>query len=82
MQLSAHAELEVDKEPRFLRAWVLPKCSKNSVAYLRHFGAMDGSYYKARHRLVFLTITTLDADEKILILALALVPQEDQVNWL
>lgn len=43
MQSSAYAGLQVDEHSRFCRAWVLPKCSENSVAYLRHFGAMDGA---------------------------------------
>ena len=82
MQSSAYAGLQVDKHSRFRCAWVLPKCSKNSVAYLRHFGAMDGAHYTARHRLVLLAVTSLDADKEILILAWALVPQEDRENWL
>ena len=43
---------------------------------------MDGAYCTARHRLVFLAVTFLDADKEILILAWALVPQEDCENWL
>lgn len=82
MQSSAYAGLELDKESRFLCAWIMPKCSENSVAYLRYFGTMDGAHCKARHQLVLLPVMTLDADEEILILAWALVPQEDQVNWL
>ena len=82
MQQSAYAGLEVDKDSWFFRAWVMPKCSENSVAYLRHFGAIDRAYCKARHRLVLLTVTTLDADEEIFILAWTLVPQEDHPNWL
>lgn len=70
------------RDSRFLRAWGLPKCSENSVAYLRYFGAMDGAHCKARHRLVLLAVTSLDADEEILILAWALVPREDRANWL
>lgn len=49
----------------------MPKCSENLVAYLRHFGAMDGAHCKARHQLVLLAVTTLDTDEEILILAWA-----------
>lgn len=82
MHQSAYAGLEVDKDSRFFRAWVMPKCSENSVAYLRHFGAMDGTHCNARHRLVLLAVITLDADDEILILAWALVPQEDHANWL
>ena len=82
MQSSAYVGLQVDKNSRFFCAWVLPKYSENSVAYLRHFGAMDGAHCKARHRLVLLAVTSLDADEEILILAWALVPQEDRANWL
>ena len=82
MQQSAYAGLEVDKDSRFFCAWVMPKCSENLVPYLQHFGAMDRAYCKARYRLVLLAVTTLDADEEILILAWALVPQEDQANWL
>ena len=43
---------------------------------------MDGAYCKSRHRLVLLAVTSLDADEEILILAWALVLQKDRANWL
>lgn len=43
---------------------------------------MDGAHYTARHRLVLLAVMSLDADEEILILVWALVPQEDRENWL
>lgn len=58
------------------------KCSENLLAYLQHFGVIDGAYCKTHHRFVLLAVTTLDADEEILILAWALVPQEDHANWL
>lgn len=82
MKSSAYAGYEVNEHSHFHRAWVLPKCSENSVGYLRHFGAMDEAHCTARHRLVFLAITSLDGDEEVLILAWALVPQEDHENWL
>ena len=43
---------------------------------------MDGEYGTARHRLVLLTVTSLDADKEILILILPLISQEDLENWL
>lgn len=43
---------------------------------------MDGAHCTARHRLVLLAITSLNGDEEVLILAWALVPQEDHENWL
>ncbi len=82
MQSSAYAGFQVDEHSYFHRAWVLPKCAENSVAYLRHFGAMDGAHYTSRHRLVLLAVTSLDANKEIFILAWALIPQEDRKNWL
>lgn len=82
MQQSAYAELELDKYSRYYCAWVMPKCSKNLVAYLQHFGVIDEAYCKTRHRFVLLPVTTLDADKKILIFAWALIPQEDHANWM
>ena len=82
MKSSTYAEHEVDKHSQFYRTWVLPKCSENSVDYLQDFGAMDGAYYTACHGLVLLVVTFLNRDKEVLILAWALVPQEDYENWL
>ncbi len=43
MQASTYARLELDKKSRFLCAWIMPKCSVNSVAYLRYFRTIDGA---------------------------------------
>lgn len=82
MKSSAYAEYEVDEHSHFHRAWALPKCFENLVGYLRDFGAIDGTHCTTCHRLVLLAVTSLDGDEEVLILAWALVSQEDHENWL
>ncbi len=69
IQSSAYVGLEVDERFWFQRAWVLPKVSENAMVYLRKFVAMDGVHCTSHHRLVLLSITSLDGEGEILVLA-------------
>ena len=77
----AHTAIETDDVARFLRCWVVPKATKQAFAYCRKFVAMDGTFTKARHKLVLLAVIAVDGNGETLPIAWGLVRVENTLNW-
>lgn len=58
----------------------MPKVFKNAMVYLRKFVAIDEVYCISCYQFVLFVITSLDREEKILVLAWALIPARNQPN--
>ncbi len=69
MQLSVYFNLQINEYIRFRQAEVLPKVSENVIIYSENFAVIDRPYCASHHWFFSLTITSLDKEENILVLA-------------
>jgi len=66
---------------RFQRLFICPGASQYVFGYCRPFIALDGTFLKTRFIQTLLQAVTIDANNKILPLAYAVVESENTSSW-
>ena len=66
---------------RFHSVFVAPGAARKVFQYMPRFVAVDGTFTKNRFIQILLLATGMDANDQLVILAWAVVPNESQETW-
>ena len=54
---------------------------RQAIRYLRHFLAVDGTYTRSKYRMILTVAVGIDANDEVLPVCWALMPQENEYWW-
>ena len=79
--MGTYIDLKVSDNNRFEAIFVMLGSIRATLSTLRPFYALDGTHTRSRYNLTLLIAVGIDAEDRILPLAFALVPVENEVWW-
>jgi hypothetical protein len=79
--LDTFVDIEVSDNNRFEAIFVMLGSTRATLHTLRPFYALDGTHTRSRYNLTLLIAVGIDGEDRVLPLAWALVPVENEVWW-
>ena len=78
---STYIRLKTTHENRFEALFVMLGSIRSRIHFLRPFYALDGTHTRSQYNLTLLIAVGIDAEDRILPFAWALVPSENETWW-
>jgi hypothetical protein len=78
---STSIQLKKTHDNRFEAIFVMLGSIRSRIHYLRPFYALDGTHTRSEYNLTLLIAVGIDAEDRILPFAWALVPSENETWW-
>jgi hypothetical protein len=78
---STYIRLKTTHENQFEALFIMLGSIGSRLHFLRHFHALDGTHTRSQYNLTLLIAVEIDAEDRILPFAWALVPIENETWW-
>ena len=78
---STYIRLKTTHENQFKALFIMPGSIRSRIRFLRPFYALDGTHTRSQYNLTLLIAVGIDAEDRILPFASALVPGENETWW-
>lgn len=76
-----YASRQVSENKRFEAVFIMLGSIRSALGTLRPFYALDGTHTRSRYNLTLLLAVGIDAEDRVIPLAFALVPGENEKWW-
>ena len=78
---STYIRLKTTHENQFEAIFIMLGSIRSRIHFLRPFYALDGTHTRSQYNLTLLIAVGIDAEDRILPFAWALVPSENETWW-